>query len=161
VSLAIRAARPGEGGLVRSLVLELAAYEKLAHEVDATDAMMEQALFGAAPRVFCDIAEWDGKPIGLALWFYNFSTFRGRHGIYLEDLFVQPDLRGKGIGTALLRQLARRCCDEKLTRLEWSVLDWNAPSIAFYKAHGAELLEGWTGCRVTGDALSRLAGGLR
>jgi diamine N-acetyltransferase len=119
--------------------------------------MIAGALFGPAPRVFCDIAEWHGQPAGFALWFYNFSTFRGRHGIYLEDLFVRPAQRGHGLGKALLAHLARRCVTENLARLEWSVLDWNTPSIDFYKAQGAVMLDGWTTCRVTGEALWRLA----
>jgi GNAT superfamily N-acetyltransferase len=158
VSLVVRSARPGEAGIVLTLVRELAAYEKLLHEVDATEEMIERELFGEGPRVFCDIAEWEGEPVGLALWFYNFSTFRGRCGIYLEDLYVQPRLRGKGIGKALLRRLAQRCVDEGLARFEWSVLDWNTPSIDFYKAMGAELMDGWTTCRVSGQALNRLGG---
>jgi GNAT superfamily N-acetyltransferase len=143
---------------VLTLVRELAVYEKLEHEVDATDEMMEAALFGPVPRAFCDIAEWNGEPVGLALWFYNFSTFRGRCGIYLEDLYVRQELRGKGIGKALLINLARRCEVENLARLEWSVLDWNAPSIEFYKVMGAELMDGWTTCRVEGQALAKLGG---
>lgn len=158
MTLDIRPARPGEGGLVLTLVRELAVYEKLEHEVDATGEMMETALFGTPPRAFCDIAEWNGEPVGLALWFYNFSTFRGRCGIYLEDLYVRPELRGKGIGKELLINLARRCADENLARLEWSVLDWNTPSIEFYRAMGAELMDGWTTCRVEGQALVKLGG---
>ena len=145
--------------LVFALIGELAAYEKLAHEAVATPEMIASALFGPSPRVFCDIAEWAGEPAGFALWFYSFSTFRGRHGIYLEDLFVRPDVRGKGLGKALLANLARRCQREELARLEWSVLDWNAPSIEFYRAQGAELMDGWTKCRVAGQALARLGGG--
>ncbi|MGQ4273126.1 GNAT family N-acetyltransferase [Terrihabitans sp. B22-R8] len=156
MSLIIRSARPGEAGLVLQLVRELADYEKLLHEVVATESMMDEALFGPSPRAFCDIAEWDGAPVGLALWFYNFSTFEGRSGIYLEDLFVRPDMRGKGIGKSLLSRLAQRCRDENLARLEWSVLDWNAPSIDFYRSQGAELMDGWTTCRVSGEALARL-----
>jgi GNAT superfamily N-acetyltransferase len=156
VSLVIRPARPGEAGIVLSLVRELAVYEKLLHEVDATEKMIERELFGAQPRAFCDIAEWEGEPVGLALWFYNFSTFRGRCGIYLEDLYVQPQLRGKGVGKALLAGLAQRCVEEGLVRFEWSVLDWNTPSIDFYKAMGAELMDGWTICRVSGEALNKL-----
>jgi diamine N-acetyltransferase len=106
--------------------------------------------------VFCEIAEWDGEPAGIALWFPNFSSFRGRHGLYLEDLFVRPAFRRRGIGRALLRHLARRCVTEGWTRFEWAVLDWNAPSIAFYKSLGAELLDEWTVCRLGGDALARL-----
>ena len=102
MSLAIRRARPDEAGLVLSLVRELAEYEKLLHEVDATEADIDAALFGSQPRLFCEIAEWDGEPVGFAIWFINFSTFSGRSGIYLEDLFVRPAQRGRGIGKALL-----------------------------------------------------------
>ena len=109
MTLTIRNAEERDAALIFSLIRELAAYERLAHEVDATEADIAKALFAPQPRVFADIAEWDGEPAGLALWFYNFSTFRGRHGIYLEDLFVRPDFRSKGIGRALLRHLARRC----------------------------------------------------
>jgi len=153
----IRPATPADAGLVFDLVHELAVYERLEADVDATPAMIADALFGSAPRVFCDIAEWKGQPSGFALWFYNFSTFRGRHGIHLEDLFVRPAQRGHGLGKALLARLARRCVAENLARLEWSVLDWNTPSIDFYKAQGAVMLDGWTTCRVTGEALWRLA----
>jgi GNAT superfamily N-acetyltransferase len=158
MTLIIRPARPGEAPLVFALVRELAEYEKLQHEVDATEAMIDAALFGPQPSVFADIAEWNGEPVGFALWFRNYSSFRGRHGIYLEDIFVRPAFRGKGIGKALLAQLARRCVQEGWTRLEWAVLDWNTPSIEFYKAQGAELMDGWTVCRVSGDALEQLAG---
>lgn len=153
----IRQAMPADAELVFSLVAELAAYERLSDEVDATPGMIADALFGPNPRVFCDIAEWNGEGVGFALWFYNFSTFRGRHGIYLEDLFVRPAARGHGLGKLLLASLARRCVAEDLARLEWSVLDWNEPSIDFYKSQGAVLLDGWTTCRVTGEALWRLA----
>jgi GNAT superfamily N-acetyltransferase len=158
VTLSIRPARPGEAGLVLSLVRELAVYEKLEHEVIATDEMMDEALFGPNPRAYSDIAEWNGEPVGLTVWFYNFSTFSGRCGIYLEDIYVREEVRGKGIGKALLVRLARRCTDENLSRLEWSVLDWNTPSIDFYKAMGAELMDEWTMCRVSGDALTALGG---
>jgi GNAT superfamily N-acetyltransferase len=157
MTLNIRPARAGEAPLVLQLIRELAEYEKLLHEVVATDEMMDAALFGPEPRAFCDIAEWDGQPVGLALWFYNFSTFEGRAGIYLEDLFVRPEMRGKGIGKALMIRLAIRCRDEGLARLEWSVLNWNTPSIEFYRQRGAELMDGWTTCRVSGDALVKLA----
>jgi GNAT superfamily N-acetyltransferase len=157
VSLAIRPARPGDGGVVLRFVRELAEYEKLSHEVDATEAVIDAALFGESPRVFCDLAIWDGAPVGYALWFLNFSSFRGRHGVYLEDVFVRPSHRGKGIGKALLVHLARRCVAENWTRLEWTVLDWNTPSIEFYKAQGAVLMDEWKLCRVTGPALARLA----
>jgi GNAT superfamily N-acetyltransferase len=157
MSLNIRPVRPGEAGLVLAFVRELAEYEKLMHECETTEAMIDDALFGAHPRVFCDIAEWDGEPVGNAIWFLNFSTFSGRSGLYLEDLFVRPAFRGKGIGKALMIQLAGKCIDNGWTRLEWSVLDWNAPSIAFYQSIGAQLKDEWTICRVSGDALTRLA----
>jgi GNAT superfamily N-acetyltransferase len=157
MSLTIRPAVAGEAGLVLDFIRELAAYERLAHEVDATPEAIDGALFGDNPRVFCDIAEWDGAPVGFALWFYNFSTFRGRHGIYLEDIYVRESMRGRGIGKALLSKLARRCLDEGLTRLEWWVLDWNEPSIAFYRSIGAQAMDDWTVQRVTGSALAELA----
>jgi len=158
MTLAIRPARPGEAGLVLAFVRELAEYEKLSHEVAATEAMIDAALFGTQPRVFCDIAEWDGAPVGFALWFPDFSTFSGRTGIYLEDLFVRPAHRGNGIGKALMANLARRCAMNGWSRLQWAVLDWNTPSIAFYKSLGAVLLDEWTGVRISGEALEKLAG---
>ncbi|WP_298371789.1 GNAT family N-acetyltransferase [uncultured Bradyrhizobium sp.] len=161
MSLTIRRARPDEAGLVFSLVRELADYEKLLHEVQASEADIAEALFGANPRLYCDIAEWNGEPAGFAVWFVNFSTFAGRHGIYLEDLFVRPALRGKGIGKALLVHLAKQCLANGWSRLQWAVLDWNAPSIAFYKSLGAEMMDEWTICRVSGEALSALAQGAR
>lgn len=154
----IRSAMPSDTRVIYALVRELAVYENLLDVVDATERMIGDALFGQTPRAFCELAEWDGEVAGFSLWFYNFSTFRGRHGIYLEDLFVRPDFRGKGLGKALIVSLARRCVAEDLARFEWSVLDWNAPSIAFYKALGATMQDDWTGCRVTGDALAALAG---
>jgi len=159
VSAVIRPARPGDAGLVLRFVRLLAEYERLSHEVEATEEGLDAALFGPSPRVFCSIAEWAGEPAGFALWFYNYSTFLGRHGIYVEDLFVSPAQRGRGIGRALLSGLARRCLDEGLGRLEWSVLDWNEPAIRFYRAHGARLMEGWTTCRVAGGDLADLANG--
>ena len=158
MSLSIRRARPDQAGLVLGFVRELAEYEKLSHEVEATEAMIADALFGSDPRLFCAIAEWNGEPVGFAVWFLNFSTFSGRHGVYLEDLYVRPSHRGKGLGKALLVYLAKECVDNGWSRLQWAVLDWNAPSIAFYKSLGAVMLDDWTLCRVSGAALSRLAG---
>ena len=152
----IRPAVAADAALIVKFIRNLAAYEKLEHEVEAREGDILRDLFGPSPRVFCDIAEWDGAPIGFALWFYTYSTFQGRHGIWLEDLFVEPAMRGKGAGKALLRHLARRCVVENLGRLEWWVLDWNAPSIAFYKSQGAVLQDEWTKCRVDGEALARL-----
>jgi len=157
MSLAIRRARPDEAGLVLSLVRELAEYEKLLHEVEATEADIADALFVDHPRLFCEIAEWNGEVAGFAVWFLNFSTFSGRSGLYLEDLFVRPALRGKGIGKALLAHLARECEKNGWSRLQWSVLDWNTPSIEFYKSLGAVLMDEWTVCRVGGAALTALA----
>lgn len=156
--LSIRPARSDEAGLVLSLVRELAEYEKLSHEVDATEDLIAAALFAPQPRVFCDIAEWDGEVAGFALWFPTFSTFRGRHGLYLEDLFVRPAFRRRGIARALFTHLARRCVAEGWTRFEWSVLDWNKPAIEFYQRMGAQIMEAWRTCRLTDAALERLAG---
>jgi GNAT superfamily N-acetyltransferase len=156
MTLAIRAATAADTDLIVRFIMDLAVYEKLAHEARATPEDIARDLFGDNPKVFCEIAEWDGKPAGFALWFYTYSTFQGRHGIWLEDLFVDPALRGNGIGKALLTHLARRCVAEGLGRLEWWVLDWNEPSIAFYKGQGAVLQNEWTKCRVDGEALARL-----
>ena len=161
MSLTIRRALSDEAGLVLSLVRELAEYEKLLHEVEASEADIAEALFGKNPRLFCDIACWNGEPAGFAVWFINFSTFSGRHGVYLEDLFVRPALRGKGIGKALLVHLAGECVANGWSRLQWAVLDWNTPSIEFYKSLGAEMMDEWTICRVTGPALNSLAEGTR
>lgn len=157
MSIALRPARPGDEKLVLALVRELAEYEKLSHEAVATEADIRAALFGDRPRVFCDIAEWAGEAAGFALWFLNYSSFRGRHGIYLEDLFVRPAWRGKGLGKALLVHLAQRCEREGYARFEWSVLDWNKPSIDFYSGLGATMMDEWRICRVSGAALSSLA----
>jgi diamine N-acetyltransferase len=157
MSAAIHRASRDELPLVLSLVRELAAYEKLSHEVAATEAMIEAALFCDSPRLFCDIAEWNGEPAGFAVWFVNFSTFAGRFGIYLEDLFVRPQHRRNGIGKALLAHLARECVENGWAQLQWAVLDWNTPSIEFYKTLGAVLMDEWTLCRITGPALDALA----
>jgi GNAT superfamily N-acetyltransferase len=157
MSITIRRARKSEVALIYSLICELADYEKLLHEVEATEVDIDAALFGDNPRLFCEIAEWNGDPVGFAVWFFNFSTFSGRSGIYLEDLFVRPAHRGKGIGKALLAHLARLCVANGWARLQWSVLDWNTPSIDFYKSLGAVLMDEWTVCRINGPALAALA----
>ncbi|NGM49529.1 GNAT family N-acetyltransferase [Caulobacter sp. 602-2] len=159
MSVTVRPATPEDAALILSFIRDLAEYEKLLHEVEATQTHIEAALFCDGPKAFCDIALIDGEPVGLALWFYNYSTFVGRHGIYLEDLFVRPAARGLGAGKALLANLARRCVAENLGRLEWAVLDWNAPSIAFYDGLGAAAMDEWTVRRMTGDALAKLAAG--
>ena len=156
MSLIIRSANPADAQLIFRFIRELADYERLLPEVEATADMIGAALFAAEPRVFADIAEWRGEPAGLALWFYNFSTFRGRHGLYLEDLFVRPALRGHGVGKALLAGLARRCVAEGLARLEWAVLNWNEPSIGFYRSLGAIAKDEWTTYQLTGRALEAL-----
>ncbi len=153
----VRPAGPGDLATIHGFILDLAAYERLSHEVDATREGLARDLFDPSPRVFCDIAAIGGEPVGFALWFYNYSTFRGRHGIWLEDLFVRPEHRGAGAGLALLKALARRCREEGLARLEWSVLDWNAPAIGFYDSLGALTMDDWTTRRLTGDALEALA----
>ena len=158
MSLVLRAAAPADAALIFALVRELAEYEKLAGEVAATEQQIAAALFGSEPRLFCEIAEWSGEPAGFAVWFLNFSTFRGRHGIYLEDLFVRPPFRKRGIGKALMARLAKRCAEEGYARFEWAVLDWNAPSIAFYRSIGAQVMNEWKICRLSGDALQAFAG---
>ena len=155
--LAIRVATVADAPLILSFIRELAEYERLLHEVEATEGDIRRDLFGENPRAFCDIAEADGTPVGFALWFYNYSTFRGRAGIYLEDLFVKPETRGLGAGKALLKRLAERCVEADLGRLEWAVLDWNAPSIAFYDSLGAAAKDDGTVRRRDGAALRKLA----
>ncbi|MDB5495430.1 MAG: acetyltransferase, family [Phenylobacterium sp.] len=157
MSLTVREASVADAGLILSFIRALADYERLLDEVEASEGDVVRDLFGPRPKVFCDIAEQHGAPVGFALWFYNYSTFRGRHGIWLEDLFVKPEARGGGAGKALLKGLAQRCVEQGLARLEWAVLDWNAPSIAFYDSLGASALDDWTTRRLTGEALERLA----
>jgi diamine N-acetyltransferase len=156
MTVTVRPAVAADAGLIHRFVAELADYEKLTHTLVATPADLAAALFAPNPRVYCDIAQIGGEPVGFALWFYNFSTFLGRAGLYLEDLYVRPAARGQGAGKALLAHLARRCGDEKLGRLDWAVLDWNTPAIDFYKALGARLTDDWTGCRLEGEALTAL-----
>jgi GNAT superfamily N-acetyltransferase len=154
--LSIRKAGPADAPLILSLIRELAEYEREPDAVAATEAGLADVLFGPSPRAFCEIAEWEGLPAGFCLWFYNFSTWRGAHGLYLEDLFVRPDFRGKGVGKAILSHLAARCVREKLARMEWAVLDWNALAIGVYRSVGAEILDEWRICRLTSDALQNL-----
>lgn len=156
MSLTIRDAVAADAALIVKFVADLAAYEKLSNEAKATEADILRDLFAADPKVFCEIAEWDGRPVGFTLWFYTYSTFQGRHGIWLEDLFVEPEARGLGIGKALLVNLAQRCVRERLGRFEWWVLDWNEPSMEFYKSQGGILQDQWTKVRIDGDALQKL-----
>lgn len=143
--------------LVFALIRELAEYEKLAHTVVATEALLEKALFGPRPAAEAIIARLDTTPVGFALFFTNFSTFEGRSGIYLEDLFVRPPARGNGVGKALLAHLARLAVERGCARVEWSVLDWNKPAICFYESLGARAMDEWTVFRLTGDAITDLA----
>ena len=156
MGIVIRDAVVADAPLILKFIGDLAVYEKLEGDAVASVADIERDLFGTSPKVFCQIAEWNGAPAGFALWFYTFSTFIGRHGIWLEDLFVDPGMRGRGIGKALMGDLAQRCVREELGRLEWSVLDWNQPSIDFYAARGAIFLDSWRQCRVEGPALQKL-----
>ena len=156
MSVVIRDARPGDEAVIVDFIMKLAVYERLAHEAVATTADITRELFGPSPKVFCQLAEVDGQPAGFALWYYTFSTFQGRRGIWLEDLFVNSDVRGHGVGKALLADLAQRCIREELGRYEWNVLDWNQPSIDFYISQGAVFLDDWRRCRVTGEALMKL-----
>ena len=156
MALTIRPAEPNDAALIHRLIAELADYERLSHEMTAAPGDIARDLFTAPARVFCDIAERDGEAVGFALWFYSYSTFQGRHGLYLEDLYVRPEARRAGVGRALLQHLARRCGDEGLGRLSWSVLDWNRPAIDFYQTQGARLTKDWTGCRLEGPALAAL-----
>lgn len=160
--LRLRAANEADCEVILQLINELAEYEHLRAEVVADRSALQAALCAPSPRVFCTLAEWHASsesPVtaGFALWFYNFSTFKGRHGIYLEDLFVRPEFRARGIGRALLQSLAQRCVSEDLARLEWAVLDWNRPALDFYAGLGAEPLAEWVTHRVTGEALQQLA----
>jgi GNAT superfamily N-acetyltransferase len=155
--ISVRAATPTDVPTIVRFIRALAEYERMLDEVTASDSDIAAALFSPHPRAFCEIAEQDGAAIGFALWFYNFSTFVGRCGIYLEDLFVVPEARGSGAGLALMRRLAQRCRDEDLRRLEWQVLDWNAPTIAFYDRLGATAKSEWITRSLSGDALAALA----
>ena len=159
MSLAIRPAAPADLPLIADLIRALAEYEKLADEVRFNEAVLGEKLFGPRPYAEVLIGEIDGEVQGFALFFHNFSTFEGRPGIYLEDLFVRPEARVCGLGKALLGELARIAVERDCARLEWWVLDWNEPSIGFYRSLGAVAMDEWTGYRLTGDALAQLAAG--
>ena len=158
MAFSIQAARPQDVPQVFALIRGLAEYEKLSHLVSGTETQLHEELFGAHPVIECVLAWEEERPVGFALYFYNFSTFLTRRGLYLEDLFVEPAARGRGHGKALMLHLAQLAVRRGCGRFEWSVLDWNQPSIDFYKSLGAELLPDWRICRVTGDALARLGG---
>ncbi len=157
MAISIRPAAPADLPLIAQFIRDLAVYEKLAHEVRFDEATLGEKLFGPRPYAEVVIGELDGEPQGFALFFHNFSTFEGRPGLYLEDLFVRPEARGSGLGKALLAHLAQLCVTRDCARLEWSVLDWNTPAIGFYQNLGAKLMDEWTVMRVDGDALTELA----
>ncbi|MDX8142947.1 GNAT family N-acetyltransferase [Lentzea sp. BCCO 10_0061] len=152
----IRRVEPRDVDAVVGLVHELALYEKAPEQCHLTAEQLHTALFGESPALFGHVAEVDGRVVGIALWFLNFSTWDGVHGIYLEDLYVTPDQRGNGLGKQLLKALAQECVAKGYTRLQWWVLNWNEPSIGFYKSLGAVPMDEWTTMRVAGDALAEL-----
>lgn len=153
----IRPSTVRDAGLILGFIRELAEYEKLAHEVVATEADIRAQLFGPNPKAECVIAELDGKPVGFALYFHNFSTFVAKPGLYLEDLYVKPEFRGKGYGRRLLSYLAKLAVTCDCGRFEWAVLDWNAPAIHFYQGLGAKMMQSWRINRLSGNALQQLA----
>ncbi len=157
-SLLLRPAEEADAPLIFSLVSELAVYDRMTHAFDANQELIKSALFSQSPKVFCTIAERYGNPVGFVHWYYTFSSFRGRHGIWIDDLYVRERFRGTGVGRTLLASLARRCIDENLSRLEWAVLSWNSPSIRFFETAGARLMEEWTLCRLDGLSLQVYAG---
>lgn len=153
----IRTATAADVPVIREFILALARYERLEHQVTADEAQLRTVLFGTRPAAEVLLVEQAGRAVGFAVFFHNFSTFLGKPGLHLEDLFVLPEARGRGLGKALLRHLARIAVERGCGRFEWTVLDWNTPSIGFYRSQGAEVLPDWRICRVTGDALTRLA----
>jgi GNAT superfamily N-acetyltransferase len=154
----VRPATRADVPLILTMIRELADFERSLHEVQATEELLTENLFAEQPAVFCHIAELDGEPVGFALWFVNFSTWVGKHGIYLDDLYVRPTARGGGVGTALLQTLARICVDRGYDRLDWWVLDWNEKAIGFYRSIDAIAMDEWTVQRLTGEPLRRMAG---
>ena len=161
MTLSIRPATRADLPLIAELIRDLAEYEKLAHEVRFDEAVLGEKLFGTRPYAEVVIGELDGAPQGFALFFHNFSTFEGKPGIYLEDLFVRPAARGSGLGKALLAHLAMLAVERDCARLEWSVLDWNEPAIGFYKKLGARLMDDWTVMRIDGANLAQLGAAAR
>jgi GNAT superfamily N-acetyltransferase len=158
-SLVVRPARPGDVAEMVAMVRGLAEYERAADQVQIDESQLADALFGPAPRVFAHVAEHDGVLAGMAIWFVNYSTWTGCHGIYLEDLFVRPAARRLGAGKALMTELARVAVARGYTRVEWAVLDWNEPAIAFYRRLGAAAQDEWTVFRLAGPPLHRLVEG--
>jgi GNAT superfamily N-acetyltransferase len=155
--MTIRPAAPEDLLLITSLVRELAEYEKLAHQAVATEADFAESLFGPHPKAYALIVEHEGQPAGFAIYFYNYSTFLGRPGIYVEDVFIRPEFRRGGFGRAIFKYLAQKAVAENCGRMEWWVLDWNEPAIRFYAGLGAVPMDEWTVQRLTGDALKSFA----
>ena len=158
MTVSIRAAQPADNALIFALICELADYENLQGEVDATPEEIAAALFAPQPRLYCDIAEWNGRPAGFAVWFLNFSTFRGRHGMYLEDLYVRPEFRKKGLGIDLIKAVARIGVQRNCGRFEWTALNWNKPALDFYARLGAQTMDEWVLLRLDAEGLRRVAG---
>jgi GNAT superfamily N-acetyltransferase len=156
-NISIELARPEDVPLILELIMELAEYEKQADTAQASESQLRQALFGEKPAAEAVIARLDGQPAGWALWFQSFSTWTGKPGLWLEDLYVRPAYRRRGVGRALLVHLARLCTERNYGRLEWSVLDWNTPALDFYREMGAEPMADWTVQRLSGEALAKLA----
>ncbi len=154
----IRKATGDDSALILQLIRELARYEKAEHEVRASEAEIRQSLFGDQSTTHALICTLDNRPVGYAVWFYNYSTWLGRHGLFLEDLYITPDARGCGAGKAVLKYLARQAVSRGCGRVEWNVLDWNEPAIRFYQSIGARPQDEWVGYRLTGEALERFAG---
>ena len=152
----IRSARREEVGIVLQLIHDLALYEKALHKVEATETELLETIFVENARVFCDVVDVDGEIVGMVIWFLNYSTWQGKHGIYLEDLFVKSNYRGHGYGKALLEHLAKICVEKGYGRFQWSVLDWNTPAIEFYRSLGAEAMDEWVVYVVSGNALDHL-----
>jgi GNAT superfamily N-acetyltransferase len=154
----IRSARRDEAAIILQLIKDLAEYEKAPNAVKATEKKIIETIFADNPKVFCDFVEVDGDIAGMAIWFLNYSTWQGKHGIYLEDLYVKPDYRGRGYGKSLLQHLASICIERGYGRFQWWVLDWNSPAIEFYRSLGAEAMSEWTVYRVSDEPLRRLGG---
>ena len=150
-------ALPQDCEVILELIKDLAEYEKAPHEVKATVKDLEATLFSSQSSAFCDLVKVDSETVGFAIWFLNYSTWQGKYGIYLEDLFIKPEFRGAGYGKALLKHLAKLCIENGYGRLQWWVLDWNKPAIDFYLSLGAKAMDEWTVFRVSGDALKKLA----
>jgi GNAT superfamily N-acetyltransferase len=154
--LKIRPAKREDAGAILQLIKDLAFYEKAPDEVKATEKEILETIFAPSPSVFADLIEIEGQVVAMAIWFLNYSTWQGKHGIYLEDLYVKPEFRGRGYGKALLQHLARICVERGYGRFQWWVLDWNSPAIEFYKGLGAEAMDEWTVYRVSGEKLKEL-----